>query len=258
MLNITSLIPKFVSNLPLYGVIGLTAMTTGVASMKILNNNFSVSAQESGVAQVRVQKPEEREQNKHISTDNSIYDNEDKLNDESQDATEHSDGVKDVDSNHEQNEVEQNEVEGNKVKPTITVTSTPVLGVVFTMTSLALHNTTDDCYVGYDGVVYDVSNNASWADCNHHGITGGIDITSRFPHSTSYFNTLPKVGSLTGGQTNSGGQSGDDMDDQGEIEGQDNDFDDDNSQIEVLRRDSTYQNTDRTVRSEQSSNKRDN
>jgi predicted heme/steroid binding protein len=75
----------------------------------------------------------------------------------------------------------------------------------FNSTTLALHNKQGDCYVAYNGTVYNVSNHPSWNNCAHHGITGGRDISSIFPHSTTYFASLPVVGtfsnSTTGGST---------------------------------------------------------
>jgi predicted heme/steroid binding protein len=77
----------------------------------------------------------------------------------------------------------------------------------FTQATLAQHNTAGSCYVAYNKVIYDVSNHPSWQNCMHHGTTGGRDITSTFPHSTSYFNSLPKVGTLTSGSTSGSGSS---------------------------------------------------
>jgi predicted heme/steroid binding protein len=64
----------------------------------------------------------------------------------------------------------------------------------FTPQTLALHNTSGDCYVAYQGTVYDVSAHPSWVGCTHHGVSGGVDITSFFPHPTTYFNGLPVKG----------------------------------------------------------------
>ena len=64
----------------------------------------------------------------------------------------------------------------------------------FTVAELATHNVSGNCYVVYKGTVYDVSNASVWAGCKHHGAVGGKDITSLFPHPTSYFNSLPVVG----------------------------------------------------------------
>lgn len=84
---------------------------------------------------------------------------------------------------------------------------------------LAKHNTSGDCYVAYNGIVYDVSNHSQWLSCSHHGVRGGTDITSRFPHSLSYLASLPKVGTYagpTGGGVN--GQPGNYGEDEGEYE----------------------------------------
>jgi predicted heme/steroid binding protein len=64
---------------------------------------------------------------------------------------------------------------------------------------LASHNTADSCYVAYSGTVYDVTNNSSWRNCSHHGVRGGADITSRFPHSESYISSLKIVGTYADG-----------------------------------------------------------
>jgi predicted heme/steroid binding protein len=69
-----------------------------------------------------------------------------------------------------------------------------------TLAELATHNKAGNCYIGYNGIVYNVSNHASWSGCFHHGIGGGQDITSRFPHPVSYLSGLPRVANLTGGQ----------------------------------------------------------
>ena len=104
-------------------------------------------------------------------------------------------------------------------KPKTSVAST----TQFTLATLKTHNTQGNCFVAYNGVVYDVANSAAWAGCTHHGVHGGTDITSIFPHSTSYFSTLKKVGTLTGGSTptgTGGNHTGDDdSDDSGEDEG---------------------------------------
>jgi predicted heme/steroid binding protein len=77
----------------------------------------------------------------------------------------------------------------------------------FTLATLATHNISGDCFVAYKGIVYDVSAHPSWQSCTHHGTQGGRDITSVFPHSTSYFSTLPKVGTLPNGSTGTPGSS---------------------------------------------------
>lgn len=69
----------------------------------------------------------------------------------------------------------------------------------FTLAELATHNKSGDCYVAYNGTVYDVSNDFSWSGCSHHGISGGQDITSLFPHPTSYLSRIPAVGILESG-----------------------------------------------------------
>lgn len=78
-------------------------------------------------------------------------------------------------------------------------------GSVFTLAELATHNKSGDCYVAYKGTVYNVSNVAVWAGCQHHGAVGGTDVTALFPHPTTYFNTIPVVGALA--TTNGTGQN---------------------------------------------------
>lgn len=75
-------------------------------------------------------------------------------------------------------------------------------GQTFTLAQLALHNKSGDCFVAYKGTVYDISNTSAWAGCKHHGAVGGTDITSIFPHSTTYFNSLPVVGKLVSSANN--------------------------------------------------------
>lgn len=79
----------------------------------------------------------------------------------------------------------------------------------FTLAELATHDTADSCYIAHNGTVYDVTNVASWTGCNHHGATGGIDITAIFPHPISYLNPLNKVGVLVAstGQINKNNQN---------------------------------------------------
>ncbi|MCL5774890.1 MAG: hypothetical protein M1333_01610 [Patescibacteria group bacterium] len=69
-------------------------------------------------------------------------------------------------------------------------------GNAFTLQTLALHNKAGDCYIAYKGTVYDLSGVAAWANCQHHGATGGIDVTALFPHPVSYFNSVPAIGML--------------------------------------------------------------
>ncbi len=73
----------------------------------------------------------------------------------------------------------------------------------FTLQDLATHNTSTSCYVGFNGKVYDVTNVISWSGCVHHGIRGGQDITSRFPHPLSYLTGIPIVGNLVDSNGNS-------------------------------------------------------
>lgn len=65
---------------------------------------------------------------------------------------------------------------------------------IYDSVSLKTHNTSSSCFVAYNGTVYNVTNNPQWNGCYHHGIKGGIDISSLFPHPVSYLSTLPVVG----------------------------------------------------------------
>lgn len=99
-----------------------------------------------------------------------------------------------------------NAVEINTITPTDPATvstppkppknSTVASTNTITLAELKKHNTANSCYVAYKSVVYNVTNHSSWRNCSHHGVSGGRDITSIFPHPTSYFSTLPKVGTL--------------------------------------------------------------
>lgn len=87
----------------------------------------------------------------------------------------------------------------------VSTNNTSSASVSMTLAELATHNTVTSCYVAYNGVVYDVTNNRSWVNCRHHGQTGGIDMTSTFPHTTGYLKGIPVVGTLQGGTTTSAG-----------------------------------------------------
>ena len=98
---------------------------------------------------------------------------------------------------------------------------------VFDAASLALHNGTNGtCYIAYNGQVYDVTGNASWVNCMHHGVQGGRDVTSVFPHPVSRLNGIPVVGTYSNGSTGGGTVTppttgGDDDEDENEIDDQD-------------------------------------
>ena len=209
MLNIGSLIPKFISNLPVYGVVGLTVVTSGVASFKIMNNDGQVNAQKTGVAKIQVSAKSDDAQPTPTSVEGFTDD------------TDSSEGT-------QTNTVSQQMASSTTVAAN---NSTSIPGATFTLASLALHNKPGDCYVAYNGVVYNVSKHPSWSSCNHHGIAGGIDITSRFPHSTSYFSTLPKMGTLIGGQTGGGSGTGGSTEDS-----EDDGKSDDNESVETEHR----------------------
>ncbi|MCA9386191.1 hypothetical protein KC717_06105 [Candidatus Dojkabacteria bacterium] len=85
--------------------------------------------------------------------------------------------------------------------PTPTQSSTPTptpTSSGMTESELAIHNKTGDCYIAYSGKVYNVSSHKEWNNCRHHGISGGIDITSVFPHPTSYLNSLTIISDYSG------------------------------------------------------------
>lgn len=104
-----------------------------------------------------------------------------------------------------QNVRNQNAVTQNQNTPN-TQNSNPVSAAAntFTLVTLAAHNKTNDCFIAYKGKVYNLSNSAAWANCQHHGSRGGVDVTSTFPHAVSYFDSLPVVGTLVsaGSQNN--------------------------------------------------------
>ena len=214
MSNFNSFIGKFFSNLPLYSVIGLTAMTTGVASFKLLNNTTNALAGGVDIAQISLQEQKTNSQGQNENTDNEI---------ETDNYVDESDALEDL--------YEDDYFPIASFPVTNPSSNSSILpSAIFTIEGLALHNKPGDCYIGYNGIVYNVSNNPSWLTCNHHGIVGGIDITSRFPHSTSYFNSLPKMGTLIGGQTSNGtGGTGEEDDNDGD----DDSKEDHNEQDEV-------------------------
>lgn len=52
-------------------------------------------------------------------------------------------------------------------------------------------------YIACDKVVYDVTENHSWKNGQHHGIKAGVDATKalqRSPHKESVLKALPVVG----------------------------------------------------------------
>jgi len=79
---------------------------------------------------------------------------------------------------------------------TTTVAAKPPVddSTVYTTQSLALHNKAGDCYVVYQGKVYDVSGQAVWSTCNYGGVAGGADVTSNFANASNYFASFPQVG----------------------------------------------------------------
>lgn len=81
---------------------------------------------------------------------------------------------------------------------TTTTTTNSNSTKAFTATELSTHDTTSSCYVAFDGKVYDVTNDRTWRGCYHHGVRGGVDITSIFPHPLYYLDTLTIVGDYSG------------------------------------------------------------
>jgi len=72
----------------------------------------------------------------------------------------------------------------------------------FTLAQLAAYNGMNGAkaYVAFNGKVYDVTNYGSWGTGSHHGIKAGTDITAAFansPHTTSMFDSIPVIGTLT-------------------------------------------------------------
>ncbi len=73
---------------------------------------------------------------------------------------------------------------------------------VFTLDELSEYDGKDGnpAYVAVDGVVYDVSDIAAWADGEHFsGVTAGADNSdeiSKSPHGESVLEDLPVVGTL--------------------------------------------------------------
>lgn len=75
---------------------------------------------------------------------------------------------------------------------------------VFTQAELSRYNgkNGNPAYVAVNGVVYDVTNVASWAGATHFGLTAGTDVTSEFASchagQQSILNNLKIVGKLVG------------------------------------------------------------
>ncbi|MDV4151336.1 DUF5661 family protein [Clostridium sp. AL.422] len=71
----------------------------------------------------------------------------------------------------------------------------------FTLSELAQYNGSmgKPAYVAVNGIVYDVSNQASWGDSVHFGLAAGKDLSSQFKschNNDSILNKLPRVGIL--------------------------------------------------------------
>ncbi len=82
----------------------------------------------------------------------------------------------------------------NTVSISSTATSTVNNTTVYTTQTLALHNKGGDCYVAYQGKVYNVSGQSVWNTCNYGGVAGGADVTANFPGAAYYFTSFPQVG----------------------------------------------------------------
>lgn len=71
-----------------------------------------------------------------------------------------------------------------------------------TLEELAAYNGKDGnpAYVAVDGVIYDVSGSARWADGEHNGYSAGNDLTdiikSKSPHGLSVLSRMPVVGKI--------------------------------------------------------------
>lgn len=75
----------------------------------------------------------------------------------------------------------------------------------FTYEELANFNGTlgKPAYIAVDGIVYDVSNEASWGGASHFGLAAGKDVTSQFNNchgDKAILSKLPKVGVLKQGR----------------------------------------------------------
>jgi predicted heme/steroid binding protein len=87
--------------------------------------------------------------------------------------------------------------------PTTQPPTTESADRVFTVSELANFNGLNGqpAYVAVDGVVYDVTNNPSWAGGNHRGVQAGQDVSSMIPAShraDMRFEANPVVGTLAG------------------------------------------------------------
>jgi predicted heme/steroid binding protein len=116
-------------------------------------------------------------------------------------------------------------------------------GTAFDEISLALHNVSGDCFVAYNGTVYDVSSHSSWVGCMHHGISGGRDISSVFPHSTSYFASLPIAGTYLSTSGTAGGATGTTHKDD---DGDENESEDNDDKSEVKKEDQEKGSNDKS------------
>lgn len=87
--------------------------------------------------------------------------------------------------------------------PTTQTPTSETADRVFTVSELANYNGQNGqrAYVAVDGIVYDVTNNPSWAGGNHRGVQAGQDVSSMIPAShraDMRFEANPVVGTLAG------------------------------------------------------------
>lgn len=193
------ILAKAAVNLPIVAVVGLAVSTSGLAAYKLASDVPEVNAQVSSVKTV-----------------DSVE------NDDNASVLFYDDSVQGFSGGYQDDsDMTISQTEGTNSTSVQSSSNTSLIAAAqqFTLAQLAMHNLPGDCFVAYSGKVYDVSDHNSWTSCRHHGITGGTDITSRFPHPTSYFNSLPVVGTLVGGTTATGiGASYDDDDGDDDID----------------------------------------
>lgn len=163
---------KVVSGVPVFLALAATGITTGFAVYKITGNLGDLN-------------PEVKEIQRKVDEDTVNADGSQTGNDSSA-----------VSSLTDANTVSRNEVSPVGVQPSSGNSVNTI-----SLAELATHNTGENCYIAYNSTVYDVSNHPSWSGCVHHGIRGGTDITSRFPHPTSYLSGLPVIGSIDNAAT---------------------------------------------------------
>lgn len=83
----------------------------------------------------------------------------------------------------------------------------------FTIEELSQYNGINGkpAYVAVEGIVYDLSKEATWATGTHFGLTAGKDLTEQFNschRNTKVINNAPKVGILVGNNNIQSARSG--------------------------------------------------